>query len=92
MSGVTMTRAPPHPVHALDAAYLYLAHIPGQQSVRTDASPDGLLIVDYAADDRPIGVESSAPEAVTRDRLNAVLERLGQPPLPEHEFRPLTAA
>ena len=51
-----------------------------------------LLVVDYAADGRPIGVEITAPEAVTLDRINALLEAIGQVPLPEHEFRPLTAA
>ena len=74
------------------AAYLYLSRSTGETSARTEASADALLIVDYAADGRPIGVEITAPEAATLDRINAVLERLGQPLLPEQEFRPLTAA
>ncbi len=74
------------------AAYLYLSHAAGEKSAQTEASADGLLVVDYAADGRPIGVEITAPEAVTLDRLNILLEGLGQPPLPEQEFRPLTAA
>ena len=74
------------------AAYLYLAHPTGERSARTEPSPDGLVVVDYAADGRPIGVEITAPEAVTLERLNGVLRELGQPPLPETEFRPLTAA
>ncbi len=74
------------------AAYLYLSHATGERSARTEASPDGLLVVDYAANGRPLGVEITAPDAVTLDRLNGLLAGLGQPPLAEHEFRPLTAA
>jgi len=74
------------------AAYLYLPHAPGEKSARTEASPDGLLVVDYATDGRPIGIEITAPDAVSLDRLNGLLAHLGQPPLPEREFRPLTAA
>lgn len=74
------------------AAYLHLAHPPGARSARMEASADGLLVVDHGADGRPIGIEITAPEAVSRERLNAVLESLGEPPLPELEFRPLTAA
>ena len=74
------------------AAYLYLSHKPGERSTKTQPTSDGLLVVDYAADGRPIGVEITAPEAVNLDRLNALLKDLGQPPLLEQEFRPLTAA
>jgi hypothetical protein len=74
------------------AAYLYLAHGTGEKSARTEASPDGLLVVDYAADGRPVGVEITAPDAVTLERLNGLLARLDQPPLAEAEFRPLSAA
>ncbi len=42
------------------AAYLY----------RTEASPDGLLVVDYAADGRPIGVEITAPDAEQEFRMH----------------------
>jgi len=74
------------------AAYLYLSHKPGEKSVRTEPTSNGLLVVDYASDGRPIGVEITAPEAVTLDSINTLLENLGQPPLLEQEFRPLTAA
>ena len=74
------------------AAYLYLERRVGDRSTRTEASSDGLLVVDFAVDGRPLGVEITAPEAVTLDRINALLARLGLPPLPEQEFRPLTAA
>ena len=74
------------------AAYLYLSGKTGTKSARSEASSDGLLVVDYAPDGRPIGVEITAPEAVTLDRINALLGQLGQAPLPEREFKPLTAA
>jgi len=45
------------------AAYLHLSHPTGEKSARTVASPDGLLIVDYAASGRPLGVEITAPQA-----------------------------
>jgi len=74
------------------AAYLYLARPPGERSARSVASADGLLVIDYAGDGRPIGIEITAPEVLTRDRLNALLESLGEPPVLEQEFRPLSAA
>jgi hypothetical protein len=49
-------------------------------------------VVDYAADGRPIGVEIACPDACTLDRLNDLMASLGQGPLAEEEFRPLTAA
>jgi len=52
------------------AAYLHLLHPTGEKSARTVASPDGLLIVDYAASGLPLGVEITAPQAVPLDRLN----------------------
>ena len=74
------------------AAYLYLSSPVGGKSARTESSADGLLVVDYAADGRPIGIEITAPEAVTLDRINLLLRELGQPPLPEAAFRPLDVA
>jgi hypothetical protein len=60
--------------------------------VSTAASPDGLVIVDYAASGRPLGVEITAPQAVPLDRLNQLLAELGEPPLAEHDYRPARAA
>ena len=74
------------------AAYLYLSRPSGAKSARTEASAKGLLIVDYAADGQPIGIEITAPAAVTLDQVNALLARLDQPPLREEDFRPLVAA
>ena len=74
------------------AAYLYLSRVTGERSARTQPSADGLLIVDFAPDGRPIGIEITAPGAVTLDRINDVLRNLAQTPLPEVEFDPLRAA
>jgi hypothetical protein len=74
------------------AAYLYLPHGTGGRSARSEASSDGLLVVDYGPDGRPLGVEITSPDAVTLDRLNSLLAQLGESPLAEQEFRPLRAA
>jgi len=73
------------------AAYLYLPHAAGEKSAKTQASLDGLLVVDYAADRRALGVEITSPDVVTLDRLNGVLAGLGQAPLAAQEFRPLNS-
>ncbi len=46
------------------AAYLHLSHPIGEKSARTFASPDRLLVVDYNASGRLVGVEITAPQAV----------------------------
>jgi hypothetical protein len=38
--------------------------------MKTVPSADGLLVVDYAQDGKPIGVEITAPSALRLDRLN----------------------
>ena len=48
------------------AAYLHLAHPTGEKSTRTP-SPDGLLVVDYGATGRPVGIEITAPQSVSLD-------------------------
>jgi hypothetical protein len=74
------------------AAFLHLSHPTGERSARTVPSPDGLLIVDYAASGRPLGVEITAPQAVPLERLNQLLAELGEPPLEEQDYRPARAA
>ena len=74
------------------AAYLHLSHPTGEKSARTVASSDGLLIVDYSASGRPLGIEITAPRAVPLDRLNTLLGELGETPLAEHDYRPARAA
>jgi hypothetical protein len=74
------------------AAYLHLSHATGEKSTRTAASADGLLIVDYAASGRPLGIEITAPHAVPLDRLNELLAELSEPPLAEQDYRPARGA
>ena len=72
------------------AAYLYLPRATEDRSVRTE-EVDG-MIVDYGTNDRPVGIELTAPEQVTIDRLNQVLARFQMSPMREEEFAPLSAA
>jgi hypothetical protein len=74
------------------AAYLHLSHTTGEKSAKTVASPDGLLIVDYGATGRPVGVEITSPQAVTLERLNQLLAELGEAPLAEQDYKPVRAA
>jgi hypothetical protein len=74
------------------AAYLHLSHQTGEKSARTVPSSDGLLVVDYGANGQPMGVEITAPLAVSLDRLNSLLGELGQAPLPEQDYLPFRAA
>ena len=74
------------------AAYLHLSHLSGEKSAKTVASPDGLLIVDYGASGRAVGVEITAPGAVPLERLNQLLADIGEAPLAEREYTPVRAA
>lgn len=74
------------------AAYLHLSHLTGEKSAKTVASPDGLLVVDYSSAGRAVGVEITAPQAVSLERLNQLLADLGEAPLAEQEYKPVLAA
>jgi hypothetical protein len=74
------------------AAYLHLSHPTGEKSAKTVASQDGLLIVDYGATGRPLGVEITSPQAVPLARLNQLLAELGEAPLAEKDYKPVRAA
>jgi hypothetical protein len=74
------------------AAYLHLSHPTGEKSAKTIGSPDGLLIVDYAATGRAVGIEITAPRAVSLERLNLLLGELGETPLAEEDYAPARAA
>jgi hypothetical protein len=73
------------------AGYLHLAPKRGDKSARTEKRAPGLL-VDFAADGRPIGVEIVSPSVVTLESLNLVLSELGEAAATEAELRPLQAA
>ena len=73
------------------AAYYYLPRSPGQRSVRTRRVEPGLLI-DYAKGGRPIGVEITAPSALSVAAFNRVLRELGVAPVSPEDIAPLIAA
>ena len=73
------------------AAYLYLPRRVGVKSVRTEQAAPGIN-VDYAGNREPIGLEITAPDQVTVEEINAVLERLGLSVMGPEELAPLKAA
>ena len=73
------------------AAYYYLPRQDGDKSARTEKAPGGLL-VDFAPDGRPIGIEIPSPSRLELAALNALLTRLGQPTAAPEDMRPLVAA
>jgi hypothetical protein len=73
------------------AAYYYLPRRDGDRSVRTDRVAS-YLVVDFAADGRPIGIEITAPSRLVLGELNQVLSSLGQSPVAREDLAPLAAA
>ena len=73
------------------AAYIYLSHKHGQKSARTEAITEDLLI-DYAQDDTPLGIEIVSPGIVNIDEIQLVFDRLGLSRLEPAELEPLKAA
>jgi hypothetical protein len=72
-------------------AYLYLPAEERQRVARTEErSPD--LIVDFAEDVSPIGVEIIAFTRDVPGRLNDLLQEIGVPPMSPDELRPLGVA
>lgn len=69
-------------------AYLYLQRQPGDSSSRTEKREGG-LVIDYAADGRPIGIEITAPSKVTLTGLNETLASVGLTALPPDDLAPL---
>jgi len=79
-----------HKGHAL-AAYFYLARSDRHKSVRTQQVSGG-LIIDFAANGKPIGIEITAPEQLTLANLNRLLKELGCAPVRRADLAPLRAA
>ena len=73
------------------AAYLYLPRSGKPRCVRTERAGPGIL-VDYAADGTPIGIELPVPTEVTANDVNRVLEKLGLSAMAPEELAPLRAA
>lgn len=70
------------------AAYLYLSSTSGAKSLRTEPRDAGLL-VDFGPEDRPIGLEITAPEQTTVAQINEILRSLGLSPMAEEDLSPL---
>ena len=73
------------------SAYLHLGHETGERSVRSAPSADGLLVVDYGRSGKAIGIEITAPSAVTLERLNALLADVQEAALPADDYIPIRA-
>ena len=75
----------------LMAGYLTFDRRSGDESVRT-SRPETGFVVDYAEDDRPIGLEITSPNLVSFEAINRVLASLKQPVATERELSLLFAS
>lgn len=73
------------------AAYLHLSRRVGVKASRSEQPTDG-IVVDYATDDTPIGIEITAPGSVTVEQINDVLRDLGLDSIDGSDLAPLRAA
>jgi hypothetical protein len=73
------------------AAYYYLPRNEGDKVARVETHGAGLL-VDLAADGRPMGIEIAIPALVTVEAVNEVLAKYGRPPISAAELAPLKDA
>lgn len=73
------------------AAYLYLPRRVDQKSQTTRRAGEGLLI-DLDSEGLPIGIEITAPQAITLGALNAILRDHNLPELSQEDLSPLRAA
>lgn len=73
------------------AAYLYLPRQPREKVKKTERAVEGIL-VDYAKDGRPIGIEITAPKQISRQAVNQVIAQLNLPPFADEELAPLLVA
>lgn len=70
------------------AAYIYLGQAPGEKSARTERIVEDVLI-DYAADGHPIGIEIVSPGHVSLDDVHRAFDHLGLPRPEPPELDPL---
>ncbi len=73
------------------AAYLYLRQR-GDQKIRTTHRLGGGLVADLDVDGAPLGIEITAPEAVSLEALNRALREYGLPEITRSDLGPLLAA
>jgi hypothetical protein len=72
------------------AGYIHLPRRDGDRVARSQKAAPG-LVVDYAADGRPIGLEITSPATVSLQAINELLLTLHQQTLTEAELAPLLA-
>ena len=72
------------------AGYLYLPRKDDDEVVRSHKAADG-LVVDYSADDRPIGIEIVSPAIVSVDMICQLLKDLHCKDVSRAELAPLQA-
>lgn len=60
------------------AAYLYLPRRTGDASARTEKREGG-IVVDYAPDGRPIGIEITSPSRVSLTAINEIVSKVDEP-------------
>ncbi len=73
------------------AAYLFLPRRPDDRSARTERFSE-VLVIDYAADGRAIGIEIVHPQMVTEQEINRALAHVNESSLRTEDFAPLKAA
>ena len=73
------------------AAYFYLPRKPRQRSHRSVRVEPG-LVIDFARDGQPLGIEITAPSRLSVAALNRVLKHLGQGTVTREDLAPLRAA
>jgi len=73
------------------AGYLHLPRRDGDRAVRSQKHPGG-LVVDYAEDGRPIGIEITSPSSASPETINDLLEQLHISSVGEQELAPLLAS
>jgi uncharacterized protein YuzE len=72
------------------AGYLHLPRREGEWASRSRKAAEG-LVVDYAQDGQPIGIEIVSPSIVTVEAVNRVLTDLKQQAVEPEELAPLRA-
>ena len=73
------------------AAYIHLPGPADARSIRCTQPGPG-LVVDYAADGHPIGIEIYEPSCVTIAQINELLAGLGFPQMPAEDLAPALAS
>lgn len=71
------------------AGYLYLAKSDDEVARSQKAAPG--LVVDYADDNQPVGIEITSPSTVSVQDINDLLTELHQQTLGKEELAPLLA-